>query len=507
MLDVLFIEPNSAIKSYQGLADVYAAIETPTWSLLLAESCRSKGFKVNILDANAERLPDLEAAHRIGEENPRLACFVVYGQNPNSGTTNMSGALSLAEKLKDRYPDIKTCFVGSHTSALPKEVLDYPFVDIVLTNEGVYALHTLLKKNLWGSLENVKGIGWKPRGSEGVLNEPERIVPQERMDIDLPGYAWDLLPYIEKPFDLYRAHFWHANYQHEGRSPFAAIYTSLGCNFKCEFCMINILNRTDNREDAVSSDFNVMRYWSSDLILKEFDKLQAYGVKHVRLSDEMFFLHKKHFLPLVEALAEREYKFNMWAYSRIDTCREEYLSLFKKAGINWLAVGIEAANPVIRQEITKGKFKDVNIRQVVNLIQDNDIKVVGNYIFGFPNEKKEDLQKTLDLAMELNCEFGNFYCAAALPGSPLYRVALKNGWDLPDSFEAWSFYSYECKPLPTNYLTAKEVLEFRDKAWLEYNKNSVFLSMIEEKFGTTARHNIESKTKIKLKRKLLEETC
>ena len=26
------------------------------------------------------------------------------------------------------------------------------------------------------------------------LTPPEKIVPQERMDIDLPGYAWDLLP-------------------------------------------------------------------------------------------------------------------------------------------------------------------------------------------------------------------------------------------------------------------------------------------------------------------------
>jgi anaerobic magnesium-protoporphyrin IX monomethyl ester cyclase len=504
MLDVLFVEPNSAKKSYQGLADVYAAVETPTWSLLLAESCRSKGFAVNILDANAERLEDDYAVEIIAKENPRLACFVVYGQNPNSGTTNMSGALSLAQSLKDRHPHIKICFVGSHMSALPREVLSYSFVDIVLTNEGVYALHNLLA-NKGAPFYSLKGIGWKPEPNRIVINEPEKIVPQDKMDEDLPGYAWDLLPYKEKPFDLYRAHFWHSNYEHEGRSPFAAIYTSLGCNFKCEFCMINILNRTDNSEDAVSSDFNVMRYWSTDFILKEFDKLQSYGVKNLRISDEMFFLKKNHFLPLVKELAEREYKFNMWAYSRIDTCREQYLPLFKKAGINWLAVGIEAANPVIRQQITKGKFEDVNIRQVVKLIQDNNIKVVGNYIFGFPNEKKEDLQKTLDLAIELNCEFGNFYCAAALPGSPLYKKAIENGWALPDNFAAWSFYSYECKPLPTNYLTPREVLEFRDKAWLKYNKNTQFLSMIGEKFGAQARRNIEEKTKIKLKRKLLED--
>lgn len=77
-----------------------------------------------------------------------------------------------------------------------------------------------------------------------VLNRPEKVVPHERMDVDLPGYAWDLLPYREKPLDLYRAHFWHAEFDHSKRTPFAAIYTSLGCNFACDFCMINIVAKS-----------------------------------------------------------------------------------------------------------------------------------------------------------------------------------------------------------------------------------------------------------------------
>ena len=47
-MNVLFVNPNSISKNYQALATKYAAIETPTWALLLAESCRSKGFKVGI---------------------------------------------------------------------------------------------------------------------------------------------------------------------------------------------------------------------------------------------------------------------------------------------------------------------------------------------------------------------------------------------------------------------------------------------------------------------------
>jgi hypothetical protein len=145
---------------------------------------------VAILDCNAERLTDEQAIHRIQDANPRLVCFVLYGQNPNSGTTNMIGGTRLCAKLKQAYPEYPTCFVGSHVSALPKEVLSYDFIDIVLLNEGVYALHNLLCSDLSTELGKVKGIGHK-QGGKLILNPPQHIVPQHLMDQDLPGYAWD----------------------------------------------------------------------------------------------------------------------------------------------------------------------------------------------------------------------------------------------------------------------------------------------------------------------------
>ena len=37
------------------------------------------------------------------------------------------------------------------------------------------------------------------------------------------------------------------------KSPYAAIQTSLGCQFKCSFGMINLINRDDEDEIGVSS--------------------------------------------------------------------------------------------------------------------------------------------------------------------------------------------------------------------------------------------------------------
>src|SRR6476646_8368963 len=130
-LDVLFVNPDSSAQAYQGLAATYSAIEPPTWALLLEQSCRAKGFGAAIMDCDAEKLSLETAVQRARDLKPRLVVFVVYGQNPNSGTTSMIGATRLAAQLRAEAPDLTICFVGSHTSALPREVLALPFVDIV----------------------------------------------------------------------------------------------------------------------------------------------------------------------------------------------------------------------------------------------------------------------------------------------------------------------------------------------------------------------------------------
>ena len=105
--------------------------------------------------------------------------------------------------------------IGSHIQALPKEtMLKEQNFDIGFINEGVYALHNLLKLKTFDleSLKQIKGLILRD-GKSIIFNTPEIVVPQSKMDFDLPGYAWDLLPYKKKPLDLYRSPMWHAEYQ------------------------------------------------------------------------------------------------------------------------------------------------------------------------------------------------------------------------------------------------------------------------------------------------------
>ncbi len=508
MLDVLFINASDSNKTYQDLSRSYSAIGTPYWALLLAQSCRSKGYKVDILDKVAEKMGDDEFLERILQLSPRLIVFCVYGENVNGGTAYMTENVRLSEFLKEKNISGPISFVGSHVQALPYKVLyEEESIDIVFTNEGVYSLWEILKlPDIWNGLENVKGIGFRKDGKP-FLTEPQKIVPQERMDIDLPGYAWDLLPYKEKPFDLYRSPMWHAEYDEEKRSPYAMIYTSLGCKFQCGFCMINIVNRDDNEEIGVASNYNTMRFWSPEFIIKEFDKLNELGVRTIRIVDEMFLLNPKYYMPLLKLLSERPYSsdLRMWAYSRVDTIRKpKVLKLLRKAGIKWLALGIENANRKIRLENSKGKFRDVDIVDVVKQVHDADINIIANYIFGLPGDTIETMQKTLDLSRELCTIAWNAYVAIPLPGSQLYKDSVEEDMELPEDYDGYSFHSYNSKPLPTKNLTTSDILKFRDESYIKYHTYKPFLQKVENKFGTIAIDNIKEMLKIKLKRKYSE---
>ncbi len=490
-MDVLFIHPNASKEIYQALSNEYSAVEPPIWAALLAKACQVKGFSVELMDCEALHMDDATAIHHMKAMKPKVACFVVYGQQPSASSQNMEGALRLAEKVKQELPEIKTLFVGGHVSALTKELLETrPYVDFACQNEGVYTIINLLRllRNNSDSHDyrGVDGLAW--RSSHGIiLNYPSKVVPKEELEADLPGMFWDLLPMKQ-----YRTSLWHALPNNAERQPFAALYTSLGCPFSCTFCCINA--------PFGGSSF---RYWSPEFMIKEFDTIVKMGIKNVKIADEMFVMNPAHFMRLCELIIERGYNLNIWAYARVDITKPQYLETLKKAGVNWLALGIESGNKSVRKGVIKGRFDDVDIKSVVESIRSAGINVIGNYIFGLPDDNFETMQETLDLALEMNTEEANFYSAMAYPGSKLYKEAKETGMQLPQTFSGYSQHSYDCQPMPTKYLQAREVLAFRDMAWQRYHTNPDYLDMVKAKFGERAYNETVRSTKIKLNRRLL----
>ena len=162
---------------------------------------------------------------------------------------------------------------------------------------------------------------------------------------------------------------------------------------------------------------------------------------------------------------------------------------------------IESAVEENRRGVNKVLQRDV--LETIRVIQENGIFVLGNFMFGLPRDNYDSMQATLDLAIQSQCEFANFYSTVAYPGSALYDHWMEREPEvISTDWRTFSQHSYEALPLPTEYLAPKEVLAFRDNAFNTYFSNHDYLDMIGRKFGSRAVQHIEKMLEVKLERKL-----
>lgn len=475
-LDLVLVHPGTRMQVYQSLGSRLAAIEPPVWASLLATFVRNRGFSVEIIDAEAENLTPEETAQRIEEMDPLLTVVVVYGHQPSASTQNMTVSGLICDAVKDLNPQRKLALVGGHVAALAERTLREESADFVCTGEGPYTVLDLLQAGKCTSPDysKVRGICyWK----EGFANSTAPAPLVKDLDHEMPGLAWDLLP-MEK----YRAHNWHC-FGDLKREPYASLYTTFGCPFHCSFCCIQAPFKTGEKQAGWKESVNSYRFWSAQAVIAQIDKLvNEYGVRNIKIADEMFVLNSRHISGICDALIERGYALNIWAYARVDTVKDEMLEKLKRAGFNWLAFGIEAASDRVRDDVDKA-FDQEQIFGTLGKVRATDINVIGNYIFGLPEDDLASMQSTLDLALELNCEFANFYSAMAYPGSQLYSLAIQQGWPLPEKWSGYSQHAVDTLPLPTKYLSGPQVLRFRDQAFQIYYNSRSYLEMIKRKFG------------------------
>lgn len=496
-LDLVLIHPGSRTQIYQSLGSSLSAIEPPVWASLMATFVRNRGFSVDVLDAEADNLSPEETATRIAVMNPLLAAVVVYGHQPSASTQNMTAAGAICAALKQTNPERKVLLVGGHVAALPERTLREEATDFVCSGEGPYTVLELLEALKAGvsDYSKVRGLCYSENGA--IRSTPAAPLVKE-LDHEMPEMAWDLLP-----MKKYRAHNWHCFGDLE-RQPYASLYTTFGCPYHCSFCCIQAPFKSGEKAAGLKESVNSYRFWSPQAVIAQIDKLvEQYGVRNIKIADEMFVLNPRHVLGICDAIIERGYDLNIWAYARVDTVKEDMLDKLKRAGFNWLAFGIEAASERVRDDVDKG-FGQEEIFRTLEKVRAVGINVIANYIFGLPEDNLESMQATLDLALELNCEFANFYSAMAYPGSQLYKLALEKLWSLPEKWSGYSQHSVDSLPLPTKYLSGADVLRFRDQAFQLYFDNPSYLKLIRSKFGRKTVVEIKEMVSYDLNRRHLD---
>jgi radical SAM superfamily enzyme YgiQ (UPF0313 family) len=488
-IDLLLVNPGS--QELFGELSPFTAIEPPFWAGLLASFIREAGFEVKIIDAETEDWSPGQTAEKVADENPLLVVVMLQGQAPTtSSTPKMPAASRLLGHLKRNAPEIKTMLWGMHPSALPEKTLREEPVDFVCRGEGFYTIRKLLaqlksRQTYWG----IDGLWYLTNGN--VVPSPrDRLLSEEQ----LPSVAWDLLP-----MDKYRAHNWLCLDNLDRRQPYGVTYTSLGCPYKCYFCSCHALYRGTGNPS--------ISFRNPEKVVEEIDLLvKRYGVRNIKFMDEILNLKEQHLTSICDLIIRRGYDLNMWAEVSIPTMTPRMLEKMKKAGVNWLVYGIESAVEDVRQGISK-EFTQDKARKVIDMTREAGIYIEGNFCFGLPGETLATMQATLDIAKQYNFEWVNFYCTMAYPGSELYEeTGDRLGLPWETGIEDWNRYAqlgYEAVPMGTNYLSPREVLAFRDRAFVEYFSRPEYLEMIRGKFGDRTVEHIKEMLKHKIRRRLL----
>ncbi|MBF0485536.1 MAG: radical SAM protein [Candidatus Omnitrophica bacterium] len=378
----------------------------------------------------------------------------------------------------------------------------FPGAKIVdMEAEGLDGAGLLVRlKELAAERVVVLAIGSHPSAhiqqTEAAENLRNLIVTALRLPVDVYNHLvfnpvemappdWSLVP-----VKSYRAHNWHS-WGRKDKS-YGAVFSSISCPFSCEFCCVKDFYRSDYTQREPR------------LLLDDVRGLVDKGITNFKMMDELFAINNKGVHAVLELLKASGLgsEINIWAYARIDTVDAALLKKLRSAGILWLAYGIESGDENIRKDIMKGRFDNAKIRDVIRMTKDAGIHIIGNYMFGFWDDNLDTMRATFDLSRELLCEYSNFYCVTAYPGSQLYEDMKSRGIDMPQTGEEFSQMSPRFKPVPTKHLSGLDVLRFRDNAFNEYYSDGKYLSFMGSKFGSVVVDEIQDMLKVKIREKV-----
>jgi len=358
--------------------------------IYIAGEVRKAGFEVVIYDAMSKYhgYPEIEA--RLKEVQPDFVGSTAY-------TATINDAIRVLGLAKSLNPEVVTFIGGVHPTFCYEEVLkeNPDKVNFCILGEGEITMPQLLTAVTGGgNVAQVKGIAYLHNG-QVVKTEDRPFIT----DLDSLTPAWDLIDWNDYPLYFLKD------------SHVAIVSSSRGCINRCAFCSQHKFWKGTYRER------------DPEKFVVEIEHLfREYGVNVFFISDEYPTKNKKRWEMILDILIEK----NLGIHLLIETCvgdiirDRDIIRKYKRAGILFVYIGVEATNKE-RLVLFKKDIKFKESREAIRIINEAGMISESSLILGMPDETKETIRETFQLALEYGSDFMHFLMIAPWPYADMYN--------------------------------------------------------------------------------------
>jgi magnesium-protoporphyrin IX monomethyl ester (oxidative) cyclase len=135
--------------------------------------------------------------------------------------------------------------------------------------------------------------------------------------------------------------------------------------------------------------------------------VEKYRIKNIFFEDDNLTFDINRFEAICDGIIERKIKIGWETPNgvRADRLNMELLKKMKRSGVKSVFVGVESGDQQILDRVV---CKSLDLKKVVEFAknaQELGLKTGGFYIIGFPGETKQNMQRTVDIALEMKRKY------------------------------------------------------------------------------------------------------